>query len=151
MKVQIEVPEGKRAEWKDGVLTPVDDAPRDITERVKTFGDACKELGDDHDDVVLFRILNNESSYLLPKDVMAYLKLRIIAAALNEGWKPTFEEREERWFPWFVITHGEIDYCYTGVGTSFIGNGSHLVFRTQKLVRYAGKQFTGIWKDFLVK
>lgn len=34
MKVEIEVPEGKRAEWKDGVLTLVDGAP--ITERVRT-------------------------------------------------------------------------------------------------------------------
>lgn len=43
-------------------------------------------------------------------DVAAYLKLRIIAAALNEGWNPEFTEDEYRWYPWFYLyTQEEID------------------------------------------
>ena len=47
-KIEIEIPEGKKAEWVDGVLTLVDEKPKDITERIKTFDDAVKALGDDH-------------------------------------------------------------------------------------------------------
>lgn len=36
-KVEIEIPEGKKVEWVNGVLTLVDDKPEDIKERIKTF------------------------------------------------------------------------------------------------------------------
>lgn len=153
MKVQIEVPKGKRAEWKDGVLTLVDDAPSDIIERIKTFEDACKELGDDYDDVVLFRTLNNESSYLLPKDVIAYLKLRIITAALNGGWEPMHIEVDCRYSPWFYVTSSGVSYASVSYMSSNTVSdfGSRLAFKSQVLAKYAGQQFIDIWTDFLVK
>ena len=36
-------------------------------------------------------------------NLRAFLQLRIIAAALNEGWEPQFDEDEVRWYPWFVL------------------------------------------------
>ena len=36
-------------------------------------------------------------------DVVAYFKLRIITAALNEGWVPQFTEDEERWYPYLIL------------------------------------------------
>ena len=47
-KVTIEIPAGKKAVWVNGVLTLVDEKPQDVTERIKTFADACRELGSDH-------------------------------------------------------------------------------------------------------
>lgn len=90
-KIEIEVPAGKNAEWVNGVLTLVDEKDnRPVTERIKTFEDACKELGEEHPFVVAYDawIMNEEFDDQL--DIIAYLKLRIIAAALNEGWKPQF-------------------------------------------------------------
>lgn len=112
-------------------------------------------------------------------DVVAYHKLRIIAAALNEGWKPQFTEDEWRYFPWFCFyTQKEIDemgdeeknrvvyrsnsyenagsgvaYAYTGSGSSSTGAsiGSRLAFKTSELAGYAGKQFIEIWADFVFK
>lgn len=52
--IQVEIPAGKKAAWVDGFLKLVDAEEeqkkdeRPITERVKTFEDACKELGEDH-------------------------------------------------------------------------------------------------------
>lgn len=46
-KIEIEIPDGKRAEWVNGVLTLVDDKPKDVRERIKTFEDACTEF-DEH-------------------------------------------------------------------------------------------------------
>ena len=48
MKVEIEIPEGKEAKWINGVLTLVDEKPKDITDRIKTFTDACSALGDNY-------------------------------------------------------------------------------------------------------
>lgn len=113
-KIKIEIPEGKVAKWEEvnGVTTlvlvdEVDNRP--VTERIKTFEDAVKATG------MTFPFDDNQLSYL-PKDVIAYMKLRVIAAALNELHEATLDEfpkfttGECRWYPWFYIyTQEEID------------------------------------------
>ena len=76
--------------------------PKDIMERVKTFEDACAILGENHTLVKEYWgvVYNN---IVITKNLIAYLKLRIICAALNEGWKPTFSDGECRYYPWFNI------------------------------------------------
>ncbi|EJW91753.1 hypothetical protein EVA_20133, partial [gut metagenome] len=77
--------------------------PVDVKERVKTFEDACNELGSEHPCVVAYNELQKAISKMAntegTKDVTAFLKMRIITAALNEGWKPTFEEDEWVYYP----------------------------------------------------
>ena len=80
------------------------------TERVKTYEDAVWELGNDHPLVEAassaeWRFTNSED-----KDIIAYLKLRVIVAALNDGWKPQFVPGELRWYPWYeLISKDEYD------------------------------------------
>lgn len=106
-KIEIEVPNGKKPEWVNGVLTLVDEKPQNVMERVKTFEDACNELGNDHQTVIDYYALCDATC---TKDILSYAKLRIIAAALNEGWKPQFTTDEYRYFPWFYLyTQSEID------------------------------------------
>lgn len=106
-KIEIEIPEGKVAEWKviNGVetLVLVDEVDnRPVTERIKTFEDAIMATG------MTIPLDDNQLSYL-PKDVVAYMKLRIIAAALNELNEenfyefPKFTTEEFRYYPWFFI------------------------------------------------
>lgn len=111
-EITIQVPDGKKAEWVDGVLTLVDETPKDnrpVTERIKTFEDAYRELGEDHQLVYAYKELLSiatREDYLIEVfgyDMVSYLKLRIIAAALNEGWEPQFTEDEYRWYPWFTL------------------------------------------------
>lgn len=111
-EIKLQIPDGKRAEWVDGVLTLVDEQTKDnrpVTERVKTFEDACRELGEDHQLVCAYKELLSTATredFLIEVfgyDMVSYLKLRIIAAALNEGWEPQFTEDEYRWFPWFTL------------------------------------------------
>lgn len=84
-----------------------------VKERVKTFEDACSELGETNELVQAYRtatfdISGNPNDI---SDVVAYLKLRIISAALNEGWKPMFTVDEKRWYPWFRFwTEEELEY-----------------------------------------
>ncbi|MCM1223087.1 MAG: hypothetical protein NC548_52405, partial [Lachnospiraceae bacterium] len=89
--------------WKD---------PRPVTERIKTFEDACIELGKDNVLVRQYKLYNEQMDGNVEDmaDISAFLKLRIIAAALNEGWKPEYTEDERRWYPWhYLYTQDEID------------------------------------------
>lgn len=151
-KIEIEIPDGKRAEWVNGVLTLVDDTPKDVRDRIKTVQDACNELGDKHPLVVQYR-LSVAVAYKgdpMTEDLIAYLKLRIITAALNEGWEPTFKRDEKRWYPWFDSLQDELLYAaafYAGL-YSYSSNGVRLAFKSKELAEYAGKQFIDIYKDF---
>ena len=152
--------------------------PKDIIERVKTFEDACEVLGEDHQYVKAYREWMR-ISYADCKDITAYLKLRIIAAVLNEGWKPTNSDGECRYYPWFYIyTKKEYEklnkdekkkcrvvgrqsydaYAFGGVvcssahfssSYSYSYHGSQIVFKTRELAEYCEKQFIDIWSDYL--
>ena len=145
-----------------------------VTERIKTFEDAVHALGE-HPLVTEWRIDDN-----LSPDLEAYLKLRIICAALNEGWEPKFNKDEYRYFPWFRLytkeEYEELDenekkasrvvfrsYDSAGAvgGVSYASSfydsayvfpnlGSRLAFKTKELAEYCGKQFIDIWADYLL-
>ena len=179
--IEIEIPDGKKAEWINGVLTLVDESKvdnRPVTERIKTFEDACGELGNEHPFVKSYEKYVNTASGE-EADVVAYLKLRIITAALNEGWEPTFDKDERRHYPWFYVytkrEYEELDEyekkscrvplrsnchasAYGGlIFTNAIHAGSNscayigvwLTFKTKELAEYCGKQFINEWADFL--
>lgn len=83
--------------------------PKDITERVKTFEDACRELGEEHPFVSAYTAWIKHEEFDDQEDILAYMKLRIICAALNEGWEPQFTEDEWRYYPWYwLYTQKEI-------------------------------------------
>lgn len=154
-KVEIEIPDGKCAKWVNGVLTLVNDTPKDIRNRVKTVQDACNELGEEHPLVTQYR-LSVAAAHIgdpMTEDLIAYLKLRVITAALNEGWKPQFVSGESRWYPWFNTMHGvlECTNACSEVSPSYPGNGVRLAFKSRELAEYAGNQFANIYKDFLWK
>lgn len=178
--IEIEIPDGKRAEWINGVLTLVDEPKEDnrpVTERIKTFEDAVDILGDEHQAVFDYYAVADS---LCSKDILAFAKLRVITAALNEGWEPTFDKDELRYYPWFYIytqkEYEELDedekkscrvprrsvnsasadggLAYTsanGAGSySYSYGGVRLVFKARELAEYCGKQFIDIWADFLI-
>lgn len=181
MKIEIEIPKGCKAEWVNGVLTLIQDKKEDlrpVTERVKTFEDAVAELGEDNNLVMMFKHFEAEGFAAGSEDLIAYLKLRIIAAALNEGWTPQFTGDEYRYYTWFDL-YGEQEwndlsedtkrqrgvlfgggahngayagfvyaYSYYAPSDSGASVGSLLCFKNRELASYAGKQFASLWLDF---
>ena len=154
-------------------------ANRPIIERVKTFEDACRELGEDHPFVLAYQNTNLRDPEVAEenRDILAYMKLRIIAAALNEGWEPQFTEDEWRWYPWFtlwteeelsekseewkaarhLISTGDYSGDYAGFACAYSFDapsasnayfGSRLCFKSEALATYCGKQFISLWADF---
>jgi len=180
MKTMIEIPEGKKAEWKNGVLTLVDDSSKsqkqgNIMDRIKTYEDACKELGRTPGDDIEFTY---QGSQIIDKDILAYLKMRTIVEALNEGWEPQFTKDEYRWYPWYdLYTKQEIEemdtdkresvvlwggvanygancglaYASSSYGWSIAiaGVGSRLALKSEELAVYFGKQFAELIADFI--
>lgn len=178
-KIEIEIPDGKCAKWVDGVLTLVDKKPQDITERIKTFDDAVKALGDNHPLVSqCYRAIAAFKYNPMSENLIAYTKLRVICAALNEGWKPTLDGEAYRYYVWFYIyTKEEYEklgeeekaHCvplrsynnsFANGGLVFVNEGSaascsfasgsmRLSLKTRELAEYCGKQFIDIWCDYL--
>ena len=154
--------------------------PQDVTERIKTFDDAYRELGEEHPFIKEYDALQKADEVLfggLSMDIVAYLKLRIICAALNEGWEPKFTEDEVRWFPWFwlytqdeinnmderekkdrhLISTGDYETGYAGFASAYSISapsntstyiGSRLCLKSEALAVYCGKQFIDLWADF---
>lgn len=142
-----------------------------VMERVKTFQDAINELGDEHPLVIEYTTWCKQIGGASSADIIAYLKLRIIAAALNEGWKPKYTNDEWRYYPYFyILTKEEYEqlkdenknrvvvhagrglvYAYTSSGflDSITYDGLPFAFRTEDLAEYAGKQFLDIWADYI--
>lgn len=171
-KLEIEIPEGKTAVWRNGVLTLIDEPEKEVRERIKTFEDACREIGIDAE------AWNRDKISLgLEPDVLAFLKLRIIVKALNEGWEPRFTEDECRYYPWFILYTGEeynkldeeeksrvvyrsfynvvalggVSYASAVYDSSYTyaSVGVRLAFKTSELAAYCGRQFLDIWADFV--
>ena len=112
-----------------------------ITDRVKTFADACSVLGINQD---IFSVSDT-------KDERAYKMLKVIIKALNEGWKPNWEDNQAKWYPYFKygcsgFGFSGSDYYYDCARTVI---GSRLCFKSEKLTKYEGLQFIEIYKDYL--
>lgn len=150
-----------------------DDRP--VTERIKTFDDAMMALGEEHHLVREWHCGEN-----LSPDLEAYLQLRVICAALNEGWEPQFTEEEWRWYPWhYLWTESELAeksddwkadrhlimigdkyqseyaglaYADSADAPSDTGTtvGSRLCLKSEALATYCGKQFIDLWAAFLL-
>lgn len=179
--IKIAVPAGKKAEWVDGFLKLVDNEEakekKPVTERVKTFEDACKELGIDAEAIQQ----QWQDAGITMLDEVAYQKLRIITAALNEGWEPEFKEDEYRYYPYCILyTKAEIEQkddewkdehnlqlwvgggasnrgAYCGLAAAYSDNAwslayaalsARLAHKTEELAIYSGKQFTELWANY---
>lgn len=188
-KIEIEIPEEKNAEWKeiDGVTTLVLTEEKDnrpVTERIKTFEDALKEVGrlaEGGNEVIANILCDYESNAdnILTKSTLAYMKLCIIAAALNEGWQPQFTTDEYRYYPWFFLyTQENINrmdeekkkslwrfrvYSINGSDCVLAYANSHctwpnelpsfsvrIAVKSKELAEYFGNQFIDIWADYLI-
>ena len=154
--------------------------PKNIMDRIKTFEDACDELGSEHPMVLAYRNTNLRDEEVADenKDVIAYLKLRIIVAALNEGWEPQCMPGEYRWCPYYVLytkdeieemdetararvvfrsyssanALGGVSFAHSSRGAAVVNAslGSRLAFKSEELAEYAGKQFVEIFSDFIL-
>lgn len=174
--ITIDIPEGKTIEWKEvnglTFLTLEDEIDnRPVAERIKTFDDAKKELGESHPFVVAY----NAMLGIADIDTKVYLKLRIITEALNEGWVRT-SDNNTVYYPGFYLCSEKKadsegyeklwrwgDYTYNGswcgvalAGVNNVWSVPHaytsplLSYKTKELAEYSFEQFNDLWADYLL-
>ena len=120
-----------------------------ITDRVKTYEDACRELSMNPLDE------NKLMKLGLTKHDIAYQKLVTIAKSLNEGWVPNVcDNSVYRWYPWFVTNGSPSSFAFGDSccvdAYACAGSGSRLCFKNKELSEYCGKQFIELWKQFIL-
>lgn len=120
-----------------------------ITDRVKSFEDACQVLG----------ISTNVPEVKgLPrkhqKAIIANYKLIVIAEALNEGWKPNWQDSDEyKYYPWFDMSNPAGVGCsntYLAASYTYASFGSRLCLKNRELAIYFGQTFTDLFNDSLL-
>lgn len=126
----------------------------EITDRVKTYEDACKVLG--------VEPINEQNAKAqgFRSDEIARRKLETIAAALNEGWKPDWNNTDQyKYYPYFYIQENAKG-AYAGLSCALTCTaatntaaplGSRLCFYASRLARYAGNQFTDLYEQILIE
>lgn len=150
-----------------------------VEERIYTFKDACLALGQEHKFVVDFNAVDTcIGMENVSPDIAAFFKLRIICAALNDGWEPEFTEDEIRWYPWhWLWTEQDLSeksdewkqrkalmsveaYKQTGwagfasansddtPSYTYASIGSRLCLKSESLADLAATRFIDLWADF---
>ena len=134
----------------------------DICERVKSYADACAVLGVGKMDEKAMK-----ASGFRP-DEITRRKLETITEALNEGWRPDWNNTDEpKYYPWFYIkpgtgkdAEGKPSGAYAGlaravtyVAASSTGAsiGSRLCFHERRTAAYAGDTFRDLYAQILVE
>ena len=127
----------------------------EITDRVKSYTDACNVLG--------IEPMNEqdmkEQGYR--PDEIARRKLETITEALNEGWKPDWNNTNEyKYYPYFYIeenakAQGAAGLAYASTAytasTATAYLGSRLCFHDRETARYAGRTFTELYEQILIE
>jgi hypothetical protein len=125
-----------------------------ITDKVKTFDDACKVLNVNATELAVIFSSPILTSTILASDtasIKAYTKLILITRALNEGWEPDWDDDDEyKHYPWFYMQDSgfrliDVDCHYT-----YSGVGSRLCFKSEELAQYAAKQFLDLYEVFMI-
>ena len=126
----------------------------EITDRVKTYEDACKVLG--------VEPINEQNAKAqgFRSDEIARRKLETIAAALNEGWKPDWNNTDQyKYYPYFYIQENakgasaglSCASSYDAATATHAFVGSRLCYYASRLARYAGNQFTDLYEQILIE
>lgn len=126
----------------------------DITTKVKSYADACEVLGIQPMDEQQLKAAG------FRQDEIARRQLETIVEALNEGWKPDWNDtNQDKYTVWFWIkpdkrgkgTAGLASaYTVSAPSHSYTHFGSRLCFHTSTLARYAANTFTRLYEEILV-
>jgi hypothetical protein len=119
-----------------------------ITDRVKSFEDACTVLGIKPAEVLpsLHPSMTKDA-----KSIHAYIQLVIIARALNQGWEPDWDDTDEyKYYPWFYMSASGFRLYGVYYINAHSCVGSRLCFKSEELAEYAVAQFTDLYKDFFI-
>jgi len=118
-----------------------------VMDRVKTFEDACAELGIDWSDACPKVQKNGDYGA-----IVSYAQALIVTRALNEGWTPDFNNGKwDKHYPYFDMrsSAGGFRFSDSDCDGGFTFVGARLCLKSAELARYAGIQFEDIYRGFM--
>lgn len=121
----------------------------EITEKIKSFEDACEQLGI----TTQLPDLSAVADEKIRRSTLAFIKIATIVKALNEGWEPDWEDISQyKYYPWFYVENAGLvcAYAYNAVTATNAGIGSRLGYKTRALAEYAGTQFKDLYQEMLL-
>ena len=91
----------------------------------------------------------------LSEDEKAYITLKLIAAAYNQGWEPDWEDKDEgKYHPWFyvpdMLAGCEAARVNASSSSAAAAIGSRLAFKKREYALDAGKKFDEVYRGFLI-
>lgn len=89
----------------------------DTSKKITSYEDACKVLN--------IQPINEEVFNAFPKEdqrsMLAYHKLTVITRALNNGWKPNWDDQNEwKYYPLFRYVNAGLSYAYVLLGYDYV-------------------------------
>ena len=117
-----------------------------ITDRIKSYLDACVELGEEP------LCESKLKSLGFTDDEIDYRKLKTITKAYNEGWEADYNDpNQKKWVPWFVFSPSGVRFYGSGYDDSDASAGlaARLCFKDQETSDAAGKTFTELYAKFI--
>ena len=88
----------------------------DTSKKITSYEDACKVLN--------IQPINEEVFNAFPKEdqrsMLAYHKLTVITRALNNGWKPNWDDQNEwKYYPLFRYVNAGLSYAHTIIAAAY--------------------------------
>lgn len=115
--------------------------------KIASYEDACRVLN--------IQPINEEVFNNFPKEdqrsMLAYHKLTVITRALNNGWKPNWDDQNEwKYYPLFRYVKAGLSYAatYSTATATSAAFGSRLCFPTSALAKYAAEHFADLYRDY---
>ena len=120
----------------------------DITEKIKSYEDACEALGLNTESLPIVENLPEKDR----KSIIAYYKLTIITRALNEGWEPDWGNWDEsKYYNWYYVLDSVFPEAVSYSAPSNVSAtiGSRLCFKTSESANYARVKFRDLYFEYL--
>lgn len=125
------------------------DATMDITEKIKSYEDACKVLGLNPENQPCVDSVSEKDR----NSIIAYHKLIVIVRALNEGWEADFSDYGQcKYWIFLTIDAAGFVFAVTHYTASFAAAAacSRLCLKSRKLAEYAITQFKSLYEEYFL-
>ena len=120
----------------------------DITKKIASYEDACKELSLNPENLPVVDTLPEKDQ----KSIIAYHKLIVITRAFNEGWEADFSNHNQwKYWNYFWVNTAGFVFATTSTTASIASAavGSRLCFKNYEIAEYARETFKSLYEEFL--
>jgi len=149
--LKIHIPKGYQIDSFDQLSGEIKfkEKPRDVIDRIKCVEDALRELGDNDEDVIVYKKLSELFDHY--SHIVNYHRAIVLVKAMNEGWVPDWDNSNEIKYSIFFDMRGSSGFRFVVCASwySYSSVGSRLCLKEKRLGEYLGTQFTAVFKQFM--